>query len=46
MAFDIYDNKFIQAFIDFKNFFKFKKDISRELRENKSGMNTIGKKRN
>lgn len=46
MAFDIYDNKFIQAFIDFKNFFKFKKDISRELREPKSGMNTLGIKRN
>ena len=43
---DFYDNKFIQAFIDFKNFFKFKSDISRELREPKSGMNSLGIKRN
>ena len=46
MAFDIYDNKIVQAFMDFKNFFKFKKDISRELSEPKSGMNTLGIKRN
>lgn len=44
--FDIYDNKIVQAFIDFKNFFKFKKEISRELSEPKSGMNTLGIKRN
>ena len=46
MVFDIYDNKIVQAFMDFKNFFKFKKDISRELSEPKSGMNTLGIKRN
>ena len=44
--FDIYDNKIVQAFIDFKNFFKFKKEISRELSEPKSGMNALGIKRN
>ena len=46
MSFDIYDNELIQAFMDFKNFFKFKKDISRELSEPKSGMNSLGIKRN
>ena len=46
MNFDIYDNKIVQAFMDFKNFFKFKKEINRELKEPKSGMNTLGIKRN
>ena len=46
MVFDIYDNKIVQAFMDFKNFFKFNKAISRELSEPKSGMNTLGIKRN
>ena len=45
MTFDIYDNKIVKAFMDFKNFFKFKKDISRALSEPKSGMNTLGIKR-
>ena len=46
MAFDIYENKFVQAFMDLRNFFKFKKEIKRELLEPKSGMNTLGIKRN
>jgi hypothetical protein len=46
MAFDIYDNKFVQAIMDFRNFFKFRKEIGRELREPKSGMNSLGIKRN
>lgn len=32
--------------MDFKNFFVFRKEISRELAEPKSGMNTLGIKRN
>jgi hypothetical protein len=46
MKFDIYDNKFVQAIMDFRNFFRFRKDIKRELMEPKSGMNTLGIKRN
>jgi hypothetical protein len=46
MAFDIYDNKFVQAIMDFRNFFKFRKEIGRGLREPKSGMNSLGIKRN
>ena len=46
MEFDIYDNKLVQAVIDLRNFFKFKSDINRELSEPKSGMNSLGIKRN
>lgn len=46
MKFDIYDNKFVQAIMDFRNFFRFRKEIKRELMEPKSGMNTLGIKRN
>ena len=46
MKFDIYNNKFVQAIIDFKNFFKFRSDISREMSEPKSGFNSLHLKRN
>jgi len=43
---EITENKIYQCFMDFKNFFVFRKEISRELAEPKSGMNTLGIKRN
>ena len=46
MKFDLYDNKFVQAIIDFKNFFKFRSDISREMSEPKSGFNSLHLQRN
>ena len=46
MKVDIYNNKFVQAFIDFKNFLKFKKEIKRELKNPDSKMNTLDIKRN
>ena len=46
MAFDFYENKFVQAIMDLKNFFKFRRAIKREMLEPKSGMNTLGLKRN
>ena len=43
---DFSDKKIVQSFFDIKNFFKFRKDIKRELAEPKSGMNNLGIKRN
>jgi hypothetical protein len=43
---EITENKIYQCFMDFKNFFVFRKEISRELAEPKSGMNTLEIKRN
>lgn len=43
---DFSDKKIVQSFFDIKNFFRFRKDIKRELAEPKSGMNNLGIKRN
>lgn len=43
---DFSERKMVQAFYDVKNFFRFRKDIKRELAEPKSGMNSLGIKRN
>lgn len=46
MEFDFYENKFVQSIMDLKNFFKFRKEIKREMNEPKSGMNSLGIHRN
>lgn len=43
---DIYEWGPVQSFIDFKNFFKFKKDINREISVRDSKFNKFGLKRN
>jgi len=43
---DFSDKKIVQSFFDIKNFFRFRKDIKRELAEPKSGMNNLGIKKN
>lgn len=43
---DFSDKKIVQSFFDIKNFFRFRKDIKKELAEPKSGMNNLGIKRN
>lgn len=43
---DITENKFFQAFYDFRNFFKFKKDYKREIKRANSPMTRFNIKRN